>query len=226
MPSNTKLAKVECPEAAYLADLYSVLDDLSISSFLCSHVLEAAKRGEHANPIIEAIASAAIVRYLRCFGGGVRLGLSQTHLNQLQPENLKNHLYLKDLRDKFIAHSVNPFEESYVNATIVVRDGIKQPVESISAGHHRVVPSASEAKKLFELLSEMQLIVRKIVVAEEEKLLAHIQSLPLDIVHKWDLHSSVIKNSDVSKSRTQSKKQRVDRPKKPMTEPATIGVFY
>ena len=47
----------------------------------------------------------------RCFGGGVRASLGQDLINRLPPELQDRHAQVKNLRDKWVAHSVNHFDD-------------------------------------------------------------------------------------------------------------------
>lgn len=211
MPAHTKVAEVKLPEAERLADLYGIEHDLAIAAYLCGKVTELSQPN-YDYPLMEGIVSAAIIRYCRCFGhaAGVRLGLLDSDIKKdLSSEEFAAHQYFKALRDGFVAHSINPFEESYVTAAVAVRDGVKLPVLSISGGHTRFVPSIREAQRLSELIRPVREILKNLIEKEKSELLAFIQTLPLEVVHGWDLHSpGAFKDSDVSKKRTQHKRPK------------------
>jgi len=65
---------------------------------------------------------AALVTYGRCFHHGRRKHLNESDFEGQSEEVLQWHRYFKDTRDKHVAHSVNPFEESATGVSIVDRE--------------------------------------------------------------------------------------------------------
>lgn len=202
MPSIHRAVEVTLPEAEALADLYGIMFDLEAATYLCAKAIELSLPPQHDYLIVEGLVAAAIIRYCRCFPSKARLGLRREDLAELNDKDFQAHDYFKNLRDKFVAHSVNPFEETYVNATASVLDGIKHPIQSVAPGQHRLMLSPSTANALVDLITKVREIVKKSVSIEEKKLLGIIQSLPLDTIHSGDLHTPRhLKPSDVSKTR-------------------------
>lgn len=197
---------MKLPEAETLADLYSIEYDLGTASYLCAKASDLSRLEQRDYLVIEGLVSAAVVRYGRCFSFGARLGLTRKDIEKLDPSDLAIHDYFKALRDKFVAHSVSPFEESYVTASASERDGVKFPIQSVGPGYHRLVPSENEARSLGQLVSKVKEVVRAQIENEEAVLLKFIQSLPLDTIHGGDLHSpGRFSPADVNKSRKQSR---------------------
>lgn len=202
MPSNHRAVEVTLPEAEVLADLYGIVFDLEATTRLCAKAIELGQPIQHDYLIVEGLVAAAVVRYCRCFPSRARLGLRREDLAELDDEDLQTHNYFKNLRDKFVAHSVNPFEETYVTATASEQDGIKYPIQSVGPGQHRLVLSPTTAEALADLITKVNGIVRRRVSAEEQRLLGVIQALPLDTIHSGDLHTPrPLKASDVGKTR-------------------------
>ncbi|NIH86597.1 hypothetical protein [Amycolatopsis granulosa] len=75
---------------------------------------------DHDSLLIRAMWSSALVAYKRCFERGKRTGLTIEDVRSLalQGEVEGWHQFLLDMRDKHVAHSVNPFEEVRVGAII------------------------------------------------------------------------------------------------------------
>jgi len=202
MSGHHRAVEVTLPEAELLADLYGVVFDLNRATKLCSKAVEFSKLPDRDYELIKGLVAAAVVRYFRCFSSGVRYGLHRKDIENLGKDMLATHDYFKALRDKFVAHSVNPFEETYVTATVSERDGVKFPIRSVNPGHHRVMLSELEAKSLEELVAKVTIEVGKRVKTEEERLVAIIQDLPLDTIHSGDLHiPRQLKADDVNRAR-------------------------
>ncbi|MGQ0526266.1 MAG: hypothetical protein ACT4P8_21710 [Betaproteobacteria bacterium] len=208
MPTIQRAVEVTLPEAEALADLYGIEYDLATASYLCAKALEMWESDSRDYLVIEALVSATIVRYARCFATGTRLGLARIDLAELQSSALSAHDYFKALRDKFVAHSINPFEETFVTASASERNGVRLPIESVNPGYRRLVLSGTEARELAQLLPQVLAIVRRHIQIEKEALLEFIKTLPLDAVHDGDLHSPRrFSSEDVNKSRKQSRPQ-------------------
>ncbi|MER6663197.1 hypothetical protein ABT256_01505 [Amycolatopsis japonica] len=81
--------------------------------------------------VIRGLWAAALVAYKRCFSDGKRSFLSDTDVESLplQGEVVEWHRFLKQMRDKHIAHSVNPFEE------VRVLLFPQQAAEGVGVGH-------------------------------------------------------------------------------------------
>jgi hypothetical protein len=79
---------------------------------------------------------------------------------------------------------------------------VKFPITSVNAGQHRVVLSAEVAESLRHLVVTVRALVKQRVNAEEKRLLAIIQSLPIETIHSGDLHTPrIITATDVHKRR-------------------------
>jgi len=201
-----RAVEVKLPEAEILADLYSIQYDLEIATHLCKAASEMAAPRPHDSLAVEGLVTAAIVRYFRCFSSGARLGLRRSDIGDLDDQSLVDHDYFKALRDKFVAHSVNPFEENWVTATASERDGVRYPITSVGHGSHRMLLSTGEARTMGTLITKVRRILEPRIRDEEERLLAVIQKLPRDFLHNSDLRTPArFALSDVSRSRKQTR---------------------
>lgn len=191
MPSESKCAAITIDEAKALSELYGIKHDLELAHSLAGSVIR--DLGERSPDFImmEGLVSAAIVRYGRCFKSGVRAKFRKEWLDSLTEEMRGMHDYFISLRDKYIAHSVNPYEDSYVTATITVKDGVKEPISHIGAGIERVVLSKSEATALSALVFKLRDIIDEKVHEEENRLLNILQNLSIEEQHSFDLKEPI-----------------------------------
>jgi len=204
VPSKIRAVEIKLPEAELLAELYSIINDLEAAADYCTKAEELEKSKPRDFVVEEALVWAAIIRYGRCFTSGIRLRLGREDLTSLTVEDLAEHDHFYALRDRFVAHSICPFEETYVTASAHERDGVLLPITAVHPGHHRVILEGSTARALGSLISKVSVEVKKRVSEEEKKLLTLIQSLPLETIHSGDLHSPRhILQSDVHKARRQ-----------------------
>lgn len=202
MPSHTRAIQIKLPEAEVLADLYGVEYDLDTSVQLCLKARDLSKETPVDYLLVEAVVTAALIRFFRCIGTGVRLGVLISDIETLNEEDHETYEYLKNLRNKHVAHSVNPFENSYVTASATVKDGKMLPIKSLNPGNHRVLLSASTAQVLLGVVRKVRDINQAKIVAERERVLAVVQAQPLEEIHAGDLYTpEPLRNSHVSKSR-------------------------
>lgn len=103
-------------EAAALARLQSIHFDLWSAIQLCEYFESQSQNGYPPSEITDAFSTAILVRYSRAFVSGVRKGLGEDALAPLSVEQRANHERLRAYRDKHIAHSVNAFEDTKVQA--------------------------------------------------------------------------------------------------------------
>lgn len=59
----------------------------------------------------DALFTAALITYRRCFNGGTRTILSKSDVTALVESAEEIHNYYMAMADKFAAHSINPFEQ-------------------------------------------------------------------------------------------------------------------
>lgn len=88
------------------------------------------------------------------FRGGVRLKLHEEAMSVLTDQQLSNHIYCIQIRDKYIAHSVNAFEESEPVARYWVESVRGEGITSIEYNHRRIVGlSEQDLKNIIDLAS-------------------------------------------------------------------------
>ena len=86
-----------------LADLSGVAADLLSTQELCDRLDVELQKVPMDASLIEALSVAALVKYGRAFGSGVRAKIPQEVLSSLPADQLDSHQLFKDLRDKWVA---------------------------------------------------------------------------------------------------------------------------
>lgn len=139
--------------AAQLGDLSLVLLDLRSVIELCRRLGSELDKPEtdRDNVTIEALWTAALVKYVRCFTSGKRGELDATVFEGVDGA-LDTHQYFKNMRDKHVAHSVNPFEG--VGVRILLSGELEECVaEGIAVLQHRLVCTDREGVRTLERLA-------------------------------------------------------------------------
>jgi hypothetical protein len=123
MPSLIHI-HLDLPEAARLADLAGIESDLKT----CREYIDLLLRRR---PILDNLAAelaesrplmiASFVLYGRCFKGGARSKTEAELEAQIDGADREPHQRIIDIRDKFVAHSVNSLEEHRVRVWLYPR---------------------------------------------------------------------------------------------------------
>jgi hypothetical protein len=112
------VVRLDSPSAKQLADIVSIHRDLAFVVECCDRLLALLDRDDRDPVATRAFFSAALVAYVRCWSTGVRQGLATDVLEAFDGEPEAFHQVVKDMRDKHIAHAVNPFERVAVGVAI------------------------------------------------------------------------------------------------------------
>jgi hypothetical protein len=128
------------------------------------------------------VATAAVVLYARCFTTGTRPKIPESVIESLPDRLRAQHFLIRNLRDKYLAHSVNAFELN--RTTVCVPDsptpGWEPDATALGLHHHWL---ACPPKKLMVDLSKLASEVRRGVMAwvESEKplVLEEVRRIPV-----------------------------------------------
>jgi hypothetical protein len=180
---------LDVPSAQILADQASIIRDLQFVMDCCKRLLtELAKPEEERDPVVpQALWSAALVAYARCFGKGKRYGLSAEDVRNLplQGEVMKYHKWVIGERDKLATHPANPFAATKVGAALSPPDRAERRVEGIvilSASH--VLVDDTGVRQLGGLASELAKQTAGKAQAQQDFVLADAQQLNRDNLYK------------------------------------------
>ncbi len=114
---KSAVLRFESDEAKKLAELVSIRQDLTFVMEATKHLSKLMRENSEDHIQIRCLWSAALVAYIRCFTSGTRFGLNKDIFSTTDGGET-THQYFKDIRDKHIAHSVNPFEEVQVGLVL------------------------------------------------------------------------------------------------------------
>ena len=173
----------EHEEAAPLARLKSIHFDLSSTIQLCEYFESQCEHSPHGyagSEITDAFSTAILVRYSRAFIWGVRRGLGEEALSLRNNEQRAAHERLRAFRDKHVAHSVNAFEETKVQARYCEERVQEEGITGVSAAHYRVIGlSSKDMCDVVELCKALLVYVDDDIEKEQKRLLAVLRAMPL-----------------------------------------------
>jgi hypothetical protein len=180
---------LDVTSAQILADQASIIQDLQFVMDCCKRLLtELAKSEEDRDPVVpQALWSAALVAYARCFGKGKRFGLSTEDVRNLplRGEVMKYHKWVLGERDKLTMHPADPFAAAKVGAALSPPDQAERRVEGIvilSTSH--VLVDDTGVRQLGGLASELAKQTAEKAQAQQDFVLADAQQLNRDSLYK------------------------------------------
>jgi hypothetical protein len=180
---------LDVASAQILADQASIIQDLQFVMDCCKRLLtELTKPDEERDPIVpQALWSAALVAYARCFGQGKRFGLSTEDVRSLplQGEVMKYHKWVIGERDKLTRHPANPFDATKVGAALSPPDRAERRVEGIVIlSTSRILVDDTGVRQLGGLASELAKQTAGKAQAQQDFALADAQQLNRDSLYK------------------------------------------
>jgi len=175
------IADVDFPEAKRLADVASIIRDLQATRETCTRVIGLLDSPQKDPILLEGLWSAALVRYIRCFAYGKRYGLTEDVFEGLQGDPIGTHRWYKNLRDKHVAHSVNPYEQVRVGIVLSPEEARDRKILGIStlAGVF-ICPDKEGVRQLGMLATVLLKRVTQMGKECEAKVLEIAKQIPLD----------------------------------------------
>ena len=167
-------------EAKILADYTSMEDDLRSSrNFAELYLAEYQKIGSTPG-LVDALMVAIIIRYARSFGGGVRSHLPKP-TDILTKEQIVRHEFFMAVRDKYIAHSVNAYEECQLVARYWDHKVQTEGINEVGCIYTRVAGlSEQDARDIIGLIDTWLRHVNDKLRGEKAKLVALIRKIPFE----------------------------------------------
>lgn len=183
--NDCPIAQIDFEEAKKLADLVSIVQDLGATMQTCSRLKKLLKEDSKDTILIDSLWSTALTRYARCFADGKRFGLSEDIFDGLQGEPKKVHELYINLRNKHVAHSVNPFEQIQVGLMLSPSSSDKKEILGVSTLAMRYITQSVDGVHQLGLLTKVLCErVCKIAKEYEEKVLDKGKQLPIDELYK------------------------------------------
>lgn len=179
------IAEVDYEEARKLADLGAIIQDLKFTMETCSRLKKLLEENSQDILLIESLWTSALIRYARCFASGKRFGLSESVFNGLEGEPHKVHKMYIDLRNKHIAHSVNPFEQMKVGLILSSPSSSERKIIGVATMAMRHISPDIEGVHQLGLLAKVILEkVCEIAKQYEKKTLERGRGIPIDDLYK------------------------------------------
>jgi len=166
-----------------LADMAGVHQDLRM---VAATAAQLSRRREDKAPdmhVLEAMQDLALIRYGRCYKGGVRdaFPIPQEWIDALPAELRQAHHDFLDLRDKHIAHSVNDWEVNMPVARVHVDERTGDvAVKAVHVRKTRTLMDSDRLQKLHRLAVMLADRVYEEIRREQEMLLEYAKKIPIE----------------------------------------------
>jgi hypothetical protein len=189
---NYLQSEIKTTDAKQLADVSLVVLDLKSVMALCRRgASELAKtESEHDHVLIEALWTAGLIKYVRCFTSGKRATLSADVFSSYEG-GVDTHEYFKSMRDKHVAHSVNPFEEAHVAVVLSADDGKPRSAEGVSVFSRRHISPKADG---FNTLGRLAEVAHRHVAEQgknlQDKISAWAKTQPIDVFSVSNLQTT------------------------------------
>jgi hypothetical protein len=180
---------LDLPSAQVLADQASIIGDLQFVMECCKRLLsELVTPEDDRDPVVpQALWSAALVAYARCFGKGKRFGLTAEDVQTLplRGEVMKYHKWVIAERNRLTTHSVNPFEAARVGAALAPAGQAACRVRGVAifTTSHVLVDDAG-VRQLGGLASELAKQTAEKAQHQQDTVLADAQQLDIAVLDK------------------------------------------
>jgi hypothetical protein len=179
---------LDTPSARILADQASIIQDLQFVMDCCKRLLTEMERPEDGRDgvVPQALWSAALVAYARCFGKGKRPGLATEDVRNLPLHGavMKFHEWIIGERDKLAAHPANPFEAARIGAALSPPGLEDRRVEGIAIfSASRVLIDVIGVRQLGGLASELAKQTAEKAQKQQDSVLADAQQLDIDSLY-------------------------------------------
>lgn len=200
---------LESANAQKLADINGLRRDLGLVLEACA-VIESRRGSPSTEHVRRACFDSAVMRYRRCFNGGVRDLFPTTLLAKLTEKQTALHKWILDLANRSIAHCVDGSED---NVTYFILDKNQTPpsvsihVYTRTASHHNKV----NTKKLRDLARKLDGLLAKEGIRVGKKILKDLKKMSASEASALPL----VQSSITDKGEALELKYRKSRKKKP-----------
>jgi hypothetical protein len=169
------------PVASRIPDVTGWLQDMHSAQELAERLIREAGAEPPDPVLLDALSTATLVRYSRCFTTGIRERLSIANLPSTTETEVELHERLRGIRDWHIAHPVNQQE---VHALYVILDEAPGATtgaigfSSLSSTQLSLLPF--EAKEMLELCSKWIVWLNEQLIQENTRLMPYANKLSRD----------------------------------------------
>lgn len=182
LPGMPVYLKIEFEEAREAEAWFGIEHDLGFVVRAATRAAEIAEREDEGREGYDieqhSLWTTALIAYARCFGSGVRGRRLDQAIFGDREDVIQQHRYFKNIRDKHLAHSVNPFEVAATGIAVLDPDSEEPHVfHAISMYATRSTEHTSTMRYLAKLAGWLQDRARERRVEALQKVLQRAKEL-------------------------------------------------
>ena len=179
--------RLDFPEAHALGDLEGIKQDLEWVIQAAHFYKEEHNKRNYEFCLFEALCIALVVKYARGHMTGERRRIPIQWLADFSDEEKSNHQYFMDYRNKFVAHSVNGFEENFAVAYFKDVQLGNPTFSQVHGRHGRIVSlSIAETHDLSRLAAKLLIKVNAQIEIEKKIVTDIVRAMPIDQILKQE----------------------------------------
>lgn len=192
------VVEVPVPSADLLADSVSIINDLRFVIACCARLRDELGDGDADSLVIQALWSSSVTTYARCFKDGKRLGLKRSDVEGFDGTGaLALHQWIMDMRNKHVAHSVNPFESARVGVILASSNAAAREVVGVAEMSMSWISATREGVESVGRLSQMLLErVEARHTEQHEAVLAEARQLDIDELYRQQVVEMIAPGPD------------------------------
>ena len=194
---------IDLIEAEYLADLDGIEYDLTSTISLCEELKKVIENEDYASTMIDTLSTTISVRYSRPFASGVRKKIDIKNIATIPEELIQEHERILAIRNKYVAHSVNAFEESQVVGYYIKECPKEKGITSVSVQHGRVMGfTYRDAESIIKIATLVLRYVNDEITKERAKILRLVREIDvMDFLNSASKKVPMLSSSDPRKKR-------------------------
>ena len=189
-----RYVNIALPEAKRLADLTGIAIDLRACREYCEKILQVYAnilRPSEENKLLDCFSVYVFVKYGRCFKGGVRSKKTEKELiAHIAPNDLDLHQLVLNIRDKYIAHSVNDLETHTVQVWLSPEEDGRKVYNVNIGSQYLSCPEAQIFKRLKKLIDKLLPWIEE-QKREEERRLSELVEAKFDLEVLYSLKAEI-----------------------------------
>lgn len=191
---------IDYEEARQLADIFLILTDIKHVKLALERLIKLQEEKSDDATLAAALFISALVTYARCFASGKRCGLTPDIFKSIENGN-EAHEYFINLRNKHIAHSVNPFEQVKVDLQLSPPENMERKVEGVATYAIKLTSlENNNLKNLMILANHAISITNKKFRLMQDAVINKGKSLPIDDLYKKKRSRIYVPGPDNAKS--------------------------
>lgn len=184
MPETSSNRTLDSLESGSLGDLFGIKRDLESVVQFAERLVRAFELDPVDTDLLDALSTACVVRYCRCFDVGVRAKLARASVGAIDPRFIAFHDYIFALRQKHLSHSVNEFEANVVAVTLAEPPAPPEVLDIRVVGGRVAGLDKDTAKNLRVLAKKLLTVLSEDLETERLRIRSIVRALPLEELYR------------------------------------------